>query len=64
MGSWSAQADQIFHLLCVTVGGASALEQLSIADRNNDQYLWDKIREQYYELRGKTLWHQSFAVTK
>ena len=32
MGSWSAQADHIFHLLCVTVGGASALEHLSIAD--------------------------------
>jgi hypothetical protein len=48
----------------VTVGGASALEQLSIADLNNDQYLWDKIREQYYELRGKTLWHQKLAVTK
>lgn len=64
MGSWSAQADHIFHLLCVTVRGASALEHLSIADRNNDQYLWDKIREQYYELRGKTLWHQKLAVTK
>ena len=63
-GPPSAQPDHIFLLLCITVSGASTLEQLSIRDLDNDQYLWGKIRERYHELRGKTLWHQKLAVTR
>ena len=64
VGSSSAQSDQIFLLLCLTISGSSTLEQLSIGDFHNDQYLWERIRERYHELRGKTIWHQKFSITR
>jgi hypothetical protein len=51
-------------LLCITISGATLLEHLSIGDLDNDQYMWDKIREQYRQTRRKRLWFQKIAFTR
>jgi hypothetical protein len=63
-GLAEAHADHRFLLVCLTVSGTSTLEQLSLRDLDNDQYIWDKIRERYHELRSRTLWHQKHAITR
>ncbi|KAJ9616857.1 hypothetical protein H2200_000577 [Cladophialophora chaetospira] len=59
----SSDSDPVLLLLCITLNGSSMLEQLDITDLGNDQYLWERIRGRYLELRRKTLWHQKLSIT-
>lgn len=54
----------MFLLLCMDTGHSTILEQLDITAMNNDQYLFDKIRNEYYRTREQEVWYQKTAVTR
>jgi hypothetical protein len=53
----------MFLLLCLNTSRSRVLEQISITALSigNDQQLFDRIREEYYGIRGRESWYQKTA---
>jgi hypothetical protein len=56
--------DNKFLLLCITTSHTVTLEHLGINGLQNDEYLFDRIREAYYQASANDAWYMQTTFTR
>jgi hypothetical protein len=56
--------DSKFLLLCISTSHAVTLDHLDVNRLQNDEYLFDKIRETYFQARANDAWYMQTSFTR
>lgn len=60
----SFQQDNQFLLLCISTSHTATLEHLDVNGLQNDEYLFNKIREAYHQARANDAWYMQTSFTR